>query len=233
MQLFYCPGIIKRDFFLSEEESRHCAKVLRRKAGDMIRITDGRGGFYNAELSEVSPKKCGFNITKSTVSKKEDYRIHIALAPTKNIDRTEWFVEKAVEIGIDEISFLISAHSERNTINLNRIQKKSISAMKQSIRPFLTTVNDLRRFSDFASTAKASQKFIAHLDEKDTPYLSELAQPSGDYLVAIGPEGGFSPEEVDVGHKAGFKSVRLGNHRLRTETAGVAATTILNILNLR
>ena len=233
MQLFYCPGIIQNEYFLSEEESRHCARVLRKQAGDYIQITDGCGSFYEAQLTEVSPKKSSFIIQKSTKIPKPDFCIHIAIAPTKNMDRIEWFVEKAIEIGIDKITFLSTAHSERNKINLDRIRKKAISAMKQSVRPFLTKVNDLIKLQHFIEKNSADQKFVAHLEELTPTFLNHVAKPSSDYLILIGPEGGFSNEEIELAKLNNFKLVSLGNHRLRTETAGVVATSILNSINLK
>lgn len=233
MQLFYCPGIIHQDFFLSEDESRHCTKVLRHQSGDIIQITDGCGSIYSAELTDISAWKCEFKIIETTKYSKSDFTIHLAIAPTKNIDRIEWFVEKSIEVGVDEITFLQTAHSERNKINLERIRKKAISAMKQSLRSFLPKINDLQKVRSFIEKSEARQKFIAHLDVDSPIYLNKKAEVSSDYLILIGPEGGFSHEEINLAKENGYYCVVLGNQRLRTETAGVVATTILNTINLR
>lgn len=232
MQLFYCPGILRNEFFLSDEESKHCARVLRKKAGDSIHIIDGQGTYYEAALTEVTPKKCQFDIIKSTYQKKQKYHIHIAISPTKNIDRTEWFVEKAIEIGVDEISFLQTDHSERTRINLDRIEKKAISAIKQSIRSYLPQINEIQKLSTFLKRDFEGQKFVAHLNENSPAYLNQQAAVQNDYLVLVGPEGGFSEQEIDLINQHGYQSVRLGNHRLRTETAGIVSCSILNQINL-
>ncbi|MCK5277718.1 MAG: 16S rRNA (uracil(1498)-N(3))-methyltransferase, partial [Cyclobacteriaceae bacterium] len=168
MQLFYCPWINKGDDFLDIEESRHCVKVLRKKTGDLINITDGLGNFYQAELADLNSKKCFFKILSSKSVKKNNYSIHIAIAPTKNSDRIEWFVEKAVEIGVDKISLIQTSYSERKTINLDRIKKKAISAMKQSVRAFLPELATMEKLSIFFNSAAEDQKFIAHLEDETT-----------------------------------------------------------------
>ena len=231
MQLFYCPEISLKNYNLSEEESKHCSRVLRKRKGDQIDITDGKGTFYSAELSEVSPKKCTFNILSSQTFKRSGYSIHIAIAPTKNIDRIEWFIEKSTELGIDKITFLKTAHSERNKINIDRIRKKTISAMKQSLQPFATKVMDMSSISDFLKTVDESHRYIAHLDEEGGQFLATKAAKDQNYVIMIGPEGGFSSAEIELCKKSNFESVTLGKSRLRTETAGFVACTILNMIN--
>ncbi len=231
MQLFYCPGLKDGDTFLDSEESHHCVKVLRKKEGDIIDITDGHGSFYKAQLLNLNPKKCLFNIISCVESEKEDYFIHIAIAPTKNTDRMEWFVEKAVEIGVDKISFIQTVNCERRTINLDRIKKKAISAMKQSVRAILPEVMEMEPFLKIINGEKKDQNFIAHLDEIQTPFLERIAKPGVNYLLLIGPEGGFTEEELSLARAQQFQSVKIGNFRLRTETAGIVATTILNQIN--
>ncbi len=231
MQLFYSSNILQKEYFLQDEEARHCSKVLRKKIGDIIQITDGVGHFYDARLTDIAPKKCQFEIINSMALNKPSFNIHIAIAPTKNIDRTEWFVEKAIEIGVNEISFLVTNHSERNKINIDRINKKAVSAIKQSVRPYLPQINEIQKIGSFLKSVNADQKFVAHLDESSPSYLSNVANHSRDYLVMIGPEGGFSNDEIDLILKNDFIPVRLGDHRLRTETAGVTACAILNSIN--
>ena len=231
MQLFYCPEIKDGALWLNPEESRHCAKVLRKQIGDEIDITDGKGTFYKGILESVDPKKCAFQLSERTSVSPENYRIHLAIAPTKNTDRIEWFVEKCVEIGIDEITFLKTKHSERKVLKLDRVEKKAISAMKQSVRAFLPKINELCALDDLFQNRHEDQLFVSHLENESTPHLQELATPSHSYLVIVGPEGGFANEELSMISKKGIKAAKLGNYRLRTETAGVAACTILNALN--
>ncbi|MCK5469194.1 MAG: 16S rRNA (uracil(1498)-N(3))-methyltransferase [Cyclobacteriaceae bacterium] len=231
MQLFYCPGINNGDDFLDIEESRHCVKVLRKKTGDLINITDGLGNFYQAELADLNSKKCFFKILSSKSVKKNNYSIHIAIAPTKNSDRIEWFIEKAVEIGVDKISLIQTSYSERKTINLDRIKKKAISAMKQSVRAFLPELATMEKLSIFFNSAAEDQKFIAHLEDETTESLEHLVTPGTSYLILIGPEGGFSDEEISMAKSNQIKIVKIGNHRLRTETAGIVACSILNNIN--
>jgi len=231
MQLFYCPGIDKGDDFLDREESRHCVKVLRKKTGDLIHITDGKGVFYQAQLTELNPRKCLFKVLSSESSKKNNYNIHIAIAPTKHSDRIEWFVEKAVEIGVDKISFIQTSYSERKTINLDRIRKKAVSAMKQSVRSFLPELESMEKLSFFLNSEMGSHKYIAHLEGETTESLEHLANPGNCYLILVGPEGGFSDEEISMVKNKQFKVVKIGDHRLRTETAGIVACTILNNIN--
>lgn len=233
MQLFYCPDIFKHGGSLIEEDAKHCFRVLRKKTGDHINITDGKGSFYVAQLTDISSHECHFEIVQSVQYDLPPYLIHIAIAPTKNIDRTEWFVEKATEIGVSEISFIVSAHSERNKINLDRIQKKAISAMKQSIRPYLPKIHDIDSVNIFTKRCDEDHRYVAHLDEKSTPFLSSAAPKAGRYVVMIGPEGGFSKDEITLFYQSGFQPVKLGDNRLRTETAGIMACAILNTINLQ
>ena len=232
MQLFYCPQILRKDYFLLDEEARHCYKVLRKRAGEVIQITDGQGTFYDGKLTSLSSQKCEFEIINAKSVKKPSFNIHIAIAPTKNIDRTEWFVEKSVEVGIDEISFLQTSYSERKKINTERIRKKTISAIKQSKRACLPKINELQKLTDLLKHPLPEQKFLAHLESDSTPYLMESASKSSHYLVLIGPEGGFSEEEILLVKKNDFQLVKLGDHRLRTETAALVACTTLNMINL-
>lgn len=231
MQLFYCLAIPEGENFLNQEESRHCVKALRKKSGDIIQITDGLGSFYECELTEVDHRKCSFSILSSTLNQKPDFFIHIAISPTKNLDRIEWFIEKAVEIGINEISFIQSSFSERKVVKLDRIRKKAISAMKQSVHAYLPKINEMVSLNSFLKDSNAEQKFVAHLENKDTKHLLSEAKPSKKYLVLIGPEGGFSEEEILMIKENDYKVAKIGNYRLRTETAGIVACSTLNDIN--
>jgi 16S rRNA (uracil1498-N3)-methyltransferase len=229
VNLFYLPEIANGNTHLDAEESRHVVKVLRKVAGDELTITDGNGFFYQVRITIADAKKCAFEIVSKEEFPKRNYCIHIAIAPTKNIDRTEWFVEKAVEIGIDKITFFQSKTSERKTVNLERIQKIAISAMKQSQQAWLPIISDIGSFKELLKE-KADQKFIAYVDAANPDHLKNVAKPKGDYLLLIGPEGDFSSEELHLALENKFHKVSLGTNRLRTETAGLVACQLLNLI---
>lgn len=230
MQLFYQPEINKGLLQLDPEESRHCVKVLRKREGDKITVVDGDGNFYEVAIVDADPRKCTFTVLSVHKEEKRPFSIHIGIAPTKNADRIEWFVEKAVELGVDEVTFLQCEHSERVKINLERLLKKAVSAMKQSVKASLPQLNEIMPFEEFAQKAGA-QKFIAYVDQDNPNHLKDMAAPKMDCLVMIGPEGDFSAKEVEMARSAGWIAVSLGKSRLRTETAGLAACHILNLLN--
>ena len=231
MTLFYCPTISDTTV-LSEEESQHAVKVLRLQVGDEIALVDGVGGFYKARISNPHPKHCGFEIIESqTEFGKRDYKLHIAIAPTKNIERLEWFIEKVTEIGIDEITPVICRFSERKIIKEERLEKIIISAAKQSVKAYFPKLNSLCTFDELLKTQSASQKFIAHCYEEDKRLLQTEIQKSSNILVLIGPEGDFSKDEVHKAISLGFMPVSLGESRLRTETAGVVACHTVALLN--
>ncbi|MDP4238333.1 MAG: 16S rRNA (uracil(1498)-N(3))-methyltransferase [Bacteroidota bacterium] len=231
MSLFYVPYLSNGNV-LPEEESQHAVKVLRLLAGDAITVVDGVGGFYNARISNPHPKHCTFEIT-GTIQEygKRDYRLHIAIAPTKNIERLEWFIEKSTEIGIDEITPIVCRFSERKIIKTERLEKIIVSAAKQSVKAYFPKLNPLCTFEELMKNHQASQKFIAHCYEDDKKLLQNKIKRSSDVLILIGPEGDFSKEEVQKAMKAGFIPVSLGNSRLRTETAGVVACHTVNLRN--
>lgn len=231
MNLFYQPLISEGIHHLDEEESRHCVKVLRRNAGDPIHITDGKGFFYDAVISKPDFRKCEFSIQKTIPAEVRDYQIHIAIAPTKNADRTEWFVEKATEIGIDRITLIACENSERTFLKTERLRKLAVSAMKQSLKATLPIIEDLVPFSSLIKSSKENGRFIAFVDSSNPVQLQNVATKGGASVVLIGPEGDFSSAEVTQAIEAGFKKVSLGKSRLRTETAAVAACHILNLVN--
>lgn len=232
MQLFYVPDISGAEVILNETESKHAIRVLRLKTNDEIELVDGKGGFYKARIQDANPKKCQLNIIDSQKEfGKKDFHLHIAIAPTKNIDRTEWFLEKCTEIGIDEITPLLSEHSERKVIKPERLEKILVSAMKQSVKAYQPKLNELTKFSDLLQQATETKKYIAHCNEGEKPHLKNLVQPGDKVLILIGPEGDFSPEEVDLALQNGFEAISLGDARLRTETAGVVACHIVNLAN--
>jgi 16S rRNA (uracil1498-N3)-methyltransferase len=232
MHIFYIPDIKGYEAELPEKESGHAIKVLRMNVGSRVNIVDGKGGLYYAEITEANPRRCRLKILNYQKELREkNYRLHIAIAPTKNIDRFEWFLEKATEIGIDEITPLLTSHSERKIIKPVRLQKILIAAMKQSQKANLPELNTLTAFNDFIKENNIKQKFIAHCNKGHKPHLKDMIQKGSDVLILIGPEGDFSDEEIKNSLQAGFKEITLGNSRLRTETAGVAACLIANIVN--
>lgn len=229
MHIFYQPAIETNH--LIEDESKHAVRVLRLTSGSEFQITDGKGNFYRASITDVDPHQCGFQIIETISVPAKEFSIHLAIAPTKNADRIEWLIEKCVEIGVDKISFIQCKTSERKTINMERIEKIVISAMKQSQKAWLTELSMMVPFNTFINQSNASQKFIAYVDDKNPDQLKNMATPSLDYIIAIGPEGDFSKDELDLAVSLGFKKVGLGPSRLRTETAGVAAVMTLNLIN--
>lgn len=231
MALFYLPEIKQNVTALSPEESKHAIKVLRLSSGDEIQLLDGEGGIYKAVIDEANHKRCTFHVVSNSQQLKRNYFIHVAIAPTKNIDRIEWFVEKSVEIGIDEISFISCENSERKIIKLDRIEKKVISAMKQSLNAFKPKLNELTSLPELIDSVNAIEKYIAYVDFDNQALLLNEAEKSSSYCVLIGPEGDFSENEVHYAVNKNFKKISLGNSRLRTETAGIAACHLLNIVN--
>lgn len=233
MNVFYTPDIDKLNE-LPADESAHCARVLRMKEGEHITLTDGKGRFYEAELTLVSQKRCLFNILQTTMPEPLwTGHLHVAMAPTKNMDRVEWFAEKATEIGFDELTFLNCRFSERKVIKPERVEKILVSAVKQSLKPSKPILNDMTDFVHFVKQKHSGQKFIAHCynDMGDKPFLKEILRPGEDALVMIGPEGDFSREEVELAMSFGFQPISLGQSRLRTETAALVACHLMNIIN--
>lgn len=231
MNLFYQPAIPEGSHYLDPDESRHTIKVLRLQPGYRLQLTDGKGSFYETTITLADSKKCCFSIAEKRTISLRKFTISIAIAPTKNIDRTEWFVEKAVELGIEEIHFILCKNSERKSINLDRIQKIAISAMKQSGQCWLPSCHEIKPFHEIVTIA-ANQKFLCYVDHKNPDQLKTMAQLGKSYLVLIGPEGDFRQDELDLAISNGFAKVSLGPNRLRTETAALAACHTLNLINL-
>jgi 16S rRNA (uracil1498-N3)-methyltransferase len=228
---FYAPDIMENPV-LPEDESLHCTRVLRLKNGDTVTITDGKGFLCEAMLEAVNPKQCKVEILRRIKPEKTfEAHIHIAVAPTKNIDRMEWFVEKATEMGINEITFLKCEHSERKDINLLRINKIAVSAMKQSQKAFLPDIREMIDFKTFINRSFQEMKMIAHCENTERKPMTSLYAHNSDALVLIGPEGDFSKEEINQAINADFIPVSLGNSRLRTETAALVACNTIHIIN--
>lgn len=243
MHLFYTPDINSTLFTLNEEESKHCVRVLRLVVGNKIQLIDGIGGFYEAEITDANPKHCSVSIIKSEKEKgKHNWTLQIAIAPTKNMDRLEWFVEKATEMGIDEISLINCKNSERTIVKTERLIKTAIAAIKQSIKAYLPKINEVEDFKKFIASANDvnGEKFIAHCQTPLSlgeglgvrlPHLKALYTPSQNALILIGPEGDFTLDEVKLAVDNGFKEISLGDSRLRTETAGMYACALINSRN--
>ena len=231
MSLFYVPNLAT-EHVLPEEESLHAVKVLRLKVGDELVVVDGVGGYHIAKISLPHPKRCAFELIESQFEfGKRDYKLHIAIAPTKNMDRLEWFVEKATEIGIDEITPIICRFSERKMVKAERLEKIIVSAAKQSVKAYFPKLNPQCTFDELIKNHQATQKFIAHCYNSEKRQLKTEIVPAKDMLVLIGPEGDFSKEEVDKAIKSGYLPVSLGESRLRTETAGVVACHTVSLMN--
>lgn len=231
MHVFYTPEIAVNPE-LPEEEAAHCLRVLRLTIGDEVMLTDGKGLFYKAVISAATGKRCQVKVVESI--EQEPFwngHLHLAMAPTKNMDRIEWFAEKATEIGFNELSFLNCRFSERKVIKTERIEKIVVSAVKQSLKAYKPVVNEMMDFSRFMEKDFSGQKFIAHCYEGEKPLLKDVLVPGQDALVLIGPEGDFSMEEVQKAEAAGFRAISLGKSRLRTETAALVAVHTMNLFN--
>ena len=208
---------------LSEEESKHAVRVLRLNVGDKVALVDGRGGLYVAAVAEANPKRCQLRISQHTHVAPRPHFTHVAVAPTKNLDRMEWFVEKAVEVGVERISFLRCARSERRELKLERLEKIAISALKQSGQAWLPRLDELQDFGAFVADVAPETTFIAHLEEGERTALTQVAGAGPGCCVLIGPEGDFTPPEIALALARGIRPVTLGSSRLRTETAALAA----------
>lgn len=233
MHVFYTPDITSSDYILNEEESRHCMKVLRLVTGDVVHLIDGRGGLYEAEITSESKRNVSLHVLKTTSEyQKRNHSLHIAVAPTKNIDRLEWFLEKATEIGIDQITPVICERSERKIVKEDRLNKVITSAVKQSLQAYHPLLNEALSLKELISNHSADHRMIAHcIEGEPRKYISEIAPAGSSYLILIGPEGDFTPNEIQLALQNDFKPLTLGNTRLRTETAALAACFEVNYLN--
>ncbi len=230
--IFYAP-LIAIDPVLPEEEAMHCTKVLRLGHGAELTLTDGCGAFYRAVIEEADPRRCRVTVVERTaVPRLWAYRLHVAVAPTKNIDRTEWFLEKATEIGIDSVTLLRCRYSERREVKTERLQRVLVAAMKQSGQARLPGLEDMTDFAEFITRpATADCRLIAHCRSTALSPLGTSYHRGSDIVILIGPEGDFSAEEVAMAEAAGFVGVSLGRTRLRTETAALAACHAIHVLN--
>ena len=213
---------------LDEEEARHAIKVLRVQPGDQISITDGKGYLYQARVVSISKTECKFEITDTRFLPKNNYQIHLGVAPTKSMDRMEWMVEKLTELGVDEISFVNCFHSERDSIKIERLEKKAVAAIKQSKQTWLPSILPIQNFE--VALPFHGNKYIAHLSDSQRQNLNAAPRHAA-YKVLIGPEGDFSADEVEMATSHGYQMVTLGNTVLRTETAAFAACHALHFIN--
>ena len=225
MQLFYNPDLdeLTTQIAFTKDESRHIVKVLRKSSGDQLQITNGKGWLFIAEISVADVKNCVAIILSKSFEPSRNYKVHLAVAPTKMNERYEWFLEKATEIGVDTITPIICDHSERKTIKADRFDKIIQSAMKQSLHYYMPELREAISLRDFIAQPFSGQKFIAHCEETKRTSLKNALQPNADVLILIGPEGDFSSDEITLAIAEGFKPVTLGHTRLRTETAAVVA----------
>jgi 16S rRNA (uracil1498-N3)-methyltransferase len=231
MHLFYNTELNNDIIELSPQESRHCAKVLRLKPGDEVAFTDGNGMRCFAKLVST-----GFGLATASVFRREiisprPFQLHMAVAPTKNIDRYEWFIEKATECGVDEITPIVCAQSERTVVKHERLEKIMVAAMKQSQRAYLPKLNDAIKLDQFIKQDFQGQSFIAHCDQKEGISLKVAYTPGQSATILIGPEGDFSTQEIKQALVSGFRAISLGNNRLRTETAALVSCVEVNFLN--
>ncbi len=233
MQLFYNPNIdgSSNQFSLNPEESKHIVKVLRKTTGDQLHITNGNGYIFTVEIIEPSEKKCKVAIVDEEKIHPAKHWLHMVVAPTKMNDRFEWFLEKATEIGVHEITPILCERSERKVIKPERLQKVLQSAMKQSLRAHLPKLNEAISLEKFLSKEQNGLLFIAHCEDEEKLELKRRVAPDKDITVLIGPEGDFTSKEIDLAYAAGFLPISLGTSRLRTETAAVVACTIINMIN--
>lgn len=237
MHIFYTPliQIDNAHFLLDEEESKHAVRVLRLQAGDCVILVDGRGNRFEAVIQDNHPKRVVLQIESVQEHYGErSYYLHIAIAPTKNLERLEWFLEKATEIGIDEITPILCDHSERKEVKLDRLHKILVSAMKQSQKAYLPKLNPMVKLDQFMVQQTGNDtlhRFIAHCAEDEKGFLPQFLKGGESVCVLIGPEGDFSPAEIRKAKEAGFKATSLGDSRLRTETAGVVSTLEVQLIN--
>lgn len=225
MQLFYYQDINESTtaFSFDKEESRHIIKVLRKRDNDILYVTNGLGIIFKTEITLASDNKCTVKVLSFEKAALAAVNLHLVVAPTKMNERYEWFLEKATEIGVQQITPVLCEHSERKIIKTERFDKIILSAMKQSNQSFLPVFNEPIAFKDFITKEIGGQKYIAHCEETDKKTLKQLLQNSGDITILIGPEGDFSEKEIKLALENGYLPVSLGNTRLRTETAAIVA----------
>lgn len=233
MQVFLASTVTDAgEILLSAEESKHCVKVLRHKVGDIINVIDGKGNFFEAEITAADMQNCTARVkSKKQIGVNKPYYLHIAISPTKNPDRTEWLIEKGTEFGVDEFSFIICKRTEKTGVKLERFKKIAESAVKQSVQGLIPKLNEGILFKDFMAAHKdnKAKKYIAHCLEENKKELKEIVTEKN-VLVLIGPEGDFTEEEIALAKQNGFDALSLGQSRLRTESAGMLVAAALQAI---
>ena len=231
MNIFFSKNISTDIAVLDKIESNHCLNVLRNEIGDKVMLVDGEGCTYECIIDSVKNKIAYLNILNKIYSPKKSNYIHIAISPVKNHDRIEWFIEKSIEIGVDEISFISCERTLRRKIRIDRLKKIAVTAMKQSLKSILPKINDINKFDSFVRTNNSENNFICYLDNNNNEKIFEKNIVNKKSIcILIGPEGDFSKNEVDLAIEDGFKPLSLGDSRLRTETAGIVACNLANII---
>ncbi|WP_420460176.1 RsmE family RNA methyltransferase [Neolewinella sp.] len=231
MQLFYDPDIVIGPYALREVEAQHAARVLRKRVGDTLDLVDGRGGWYQAEINQIDKRSCLLTVVQTRQeTARAEHSLTLLVAPTKNIDRFEWVLEKATEIGVDRIQPILTEHSERTRLRNDRLERVLEAAMKQSLRAWLPELGEVLPFAEAVGSV-SGDRFLAYLGERGSGLLRDLVRPDTDTVVAVGPEGGFSGGEAELARAVGFVFAGLGPHRLRTETAAVVAVHTVESLS--
>ena len=235
MELFFSNMINKDVIVLDNFESKHCTKVLRKTVGDPVNVVDGKGNLYKGKIISINNKDCYIKIKEILKDYgKRDYYIHIGISPIKNHDRMEWLIEKSVEIGVDEISFIACERTLRKTLKLDRLYRMAITAMKQTLKAKIPKINDIESFEIFIEQCNDDNRFICHLennDRKDLFYFKKNIKNNKSSCILIGPEGDFTLDEIISSKERQFNSITLGDSRLRTETAGIVSCSTLNIIH--
>jgi 16S rRNA (uracil1498-N3)-methyltransferase len=234
MQLFYHPELDRHtdQFIFPPDESRHISKVLRKSSGDILQVTNGKGLWFEAEILIPDHKKCRAKIISLTQVPQKPYQLHMVVAPTKLNDRFEWFLEKATEIGVHQITPIICEHSERRVLKMDRMEKVLQAAMKQSLQSYLPQLHPAIPYKEYMAQSKSGELYIAHCEEDNKTELYHCATAKNNATILVGPEGDFSPEEIQLALDNGFRAVALGNTRLRTETAAIVACATIAMLNV-
>ncbi len=233
MQLFYEPDFESNGYHLGFDESKHCVKVLRHKNGDQVTVMNGQGKIFQCQIIDANSKKCALEVLETNSYNKREFSIHMAVAPTKNMDRFEWFLEKATEIGIEEITPIICDHSERKIIKPERLIKVIVSASKQSLKSYIPKLNEAVNFKEFISVHKSNNQssYIAHCAEGSKKLLKNIYNINSDVTILIGPEGDFSTLEIELASQHNYEAISLGKERLRTETAALMSCATINFIN--
>ena len=231
MEYFFGKLSEENKIFLHEEESNHLINVRRLKIGEIVRITDGEGQLFISEIRSIEKRACILHVIEKEVSHKKPFLLHLAIAPTKSIDRIEWFLEKATEMGIDQITFLECRHSERKQVNLERLNRIVVSAMKQSLKTFLPILNPIIDFKTFVTQPTPGTKLICSMSAFENETFKKKYQKENMLTAIIGPEGDFHADELLLANENGYEPISLGQSRLRTETAALAVCTLFNFVN--